>query len=200
MLDPAHPIAELLRHDRRYHFDAYVFVFESLRFAQEKMGSARSRFFDADDLMISPNGTPPGQQLCEAMRRYAHQQYGYLAKQVLNHWGIRRTGDFGEIVFNLIEIGRMAKRPTTDAKTSTTSSTSTKVPAQLPDLGGRRLRGTAVVSRWKTDKRAANSRHRRSPAWPSGATSSLASLVAGRVATFLGGDGGDRLISTGGSE
>jgi uncharacterized repeat protein (TIGR04138 family) len=43
------------------------------------------------------------------MRRYAHQQYGYLAKQVLNHWGITSTGDFGEIVFNLIEIGQMRK-------------------------------------------------------------------------------------------
>ena len=52
-----------------------------------------------------------GQQLCEAMRRYAHEQYGRLAKQVLNHWGITSTGDFGEIVFNLIEIGQMRKTP-----------------------------------------------------------------------------------------
>ena len=36
---------------------------------------------------------------------------GYLAKHVLNHWGVRSTGDFGEIVFNLIEIGQMRKTP-----------------------------------------------------------------------------------------
>lgn len=111
MLDPAHPIAELLRHDRRYHFDAYVFVFEALRFAQEKMGLGVDPDFDADDPDDQPERHVTGQQLCEAMRRYAHQQYGYLAKQVLNHWGIHSTGDFGEIVFNLIEIGQMRKTP-----------------------------------------------------------------------------------------
>jgi uncharacterized repeat protein (TIGR04138 family) len=28
---------------------------------------------------------------------------------VLNHWGVRSTGDFGDIVFNLIDIGQMKK-------------------------------------------------------------------------------------------
>jgi uncharacterized repeat protein (TIGR04138 family) len=32
-----------------------------------------------------------------------------MAKCVLNQWGIRSTGDFGEIVFGLIEIGQMRK-------------------------------------------------------------------------------------------
>ena len=44
-------------------------------------------------------------------RRYALDQYGYMAKTVLNSWGIRGTGDFGEIVFNLIRIGQMRKTP-----------------------------------------------------------------------------------------
>ena len=34
-----------------------------------------------------------------------------MAKTVLNNWGIGSTGDFGEIVFNLIRIGRMRKTP-----------------------------------------------------------------------------------------
>ena len=34
-----------------------------------------------------------------------------MAKTVLNSWGIHRTGDFGEIVFNLIRIGQMRKTP-----------------------------------------------------------------------------------------
>ena len=110
MFDPAHPIAALLRHDRRYHFDAYVFVFEALRFAQENMGlgGAPPEAAEADD---EAERHVSGQQLCEAMRRYAQEQYGYLAKQVLNHWGITGTGDFGEVVFNLIEIGQMRKTP-----------------------------------------------------------------------------------------
>jgi len=50
-----------------------------------------------------------GQQLCEAIRRYALEQYGYMAKIVLNNWGLHTTGDFGEVVYNLIRIGLMKK-------------------------------------------------------------------------------------------
>ena len=32
-----------------------------------------------------------------------------MAKCVLNCWGVQSTGDFGEIVFNLIEAGLMSK-------------------------------------------------------------------------------------------
>jgi len=35
MLDPAHPIAQLLQDDRRYTLEAYVFIFEALRYARE---------------------------------------------------------------------------------------------------------------------------------------------------------------------
>ena len=49
--------------------------------------------------------------MCEAARQYALEQYGYMAKTVLNSWGIHSTGDFGEIVFNLIRIGQMRKTP-----------------------------------------------------------------------------------------
>ena len=48
-----------------------------------------------------------GQDLCEACRLYAIEQYGFLAKIVLETWGIRSTGDFGELVYNLIRIGQM---------------------------------------------------------------------------------------------
>ena len=107
MLDPDHPLADLLRRDRRYHRDAYFFVFEALRYAQEQMGIGgmlASLQSDADE-----ERHVTGQQLCEAIRQYAVQQYGMLAKNVLNEWGVRSTGDFGEIVFNLIRIGQMRK-------------------------------------------------------------------------------------------
>ena len=38
MLNPSHPLAKLLKSDNRYKFDAYVFVFEALKFAHEKLG------------------------------------------------------------------------------------------------------------------------------------------------------------------
>lgn len=52
-----------------------------------------------------------GQELCEALRQYALQQYGYMAFSVLSEWSITATRDFGSIVYNLIEIGLMRKSP-----------------------------------------------------------------------------------------
>ncbi|HWA98685.1 MAG TPA: Minf_1886 family protein [Pirellulales bacterium] len=50
-----------------------------------------------------------GQELCEAIRQYALDQYGFMARRVFESWGIHCTGDFGEIVFNLIKVGEMRK-------------------------------------------------------------------------------------------
>jgi uncharacterized repeat protein (TIGR04138 family) len=110
MIDPNHPIVELMRRDRRFRPDAYRFVFEALRFGQDELGFAQG-LAPADEELDSDEEVRhvTGQQLCEAIRRYALQQFGPLAKQVLNHWGIRSTGDFGDIVFNLIDIGQMKK-------------------------------------------------------------------------------------------
>ncbi len=66
--------------------------------------------FDADEHLASRHVT--GQQLCQACRQYALQQYGYLAKMVLANWGVRQTGDFGNLVYNLIRIEQMRKSET----------------------------------------------------------------------------------------
>ncbi|MEL7335861.1 MAG: Minf_1886 family protein, partial [Planctomycetota bacterium] len=50
-----------------------------------------------------------GQQLCHAARMYALSQYGFLAAKVLSQWGIRSTGDLGNLVYNLIKIEQMHK-------------------------------------------------------------------------------------------
>ena len=96
MIDPSHPIAKLLKEDRRYKIDAYAFVFEALELCPLATGhgqpSGRPR----------PKRTSPeeeerpkeaerhltGQQLCEAIRQYALEQYGYMAQCVLNSWGV----------------------------------------------------------------------------------------------------------------
>lgn len=115
MLDPKHPLAELLRRDRRYQFDAYVFVFDALRFGQEKLGlgaepedfASEAEAVDEEEQEVERHVS--GQELCQAIQHYAIEQYGLLAKSVLAHWGVHTTGDFGEIVFNLIDIGQMRK-------------------------------------------------------------------------------------------
>jgi uncharacterized repeat protein (TIGR04138 family) len=106
MLPPDHPLAELLRRDKRYHRDAYFFVFEALRYAQDQLGLGQPTAGNIED---QEQRHVTGQQLCEAIRRYVVEQYGLMAKSVLNEWGVRSTGDFGEIVFNLIDIGQMRK-------------------------------------------------------------------------------------------
>ena len=50
-----------------------------------------------------------GPELLEGLRVYALDQFGPLAKTVLNSWGIRRCRDFGDIVFNLIEYNVFSK-------------------------------------------------------------------------------------------
>ena len=50
-----------------------------------------------------------GQDLSRAVKEYALQQYGLMARSVLNELGIKKTDDIGRIVYNLIEIGLMKK-------------------------------------------------------------------------------------------
>ena len=79
----------------------------SWRWARRARANRRSRGRESS----APERHVTGQELCEAIRRYALDQYGYMAKTVLNSWGIHGTGDFGEIVFNLIRMGQMRKTP-----------------------------------------------------------------------------------------
>ncbi len=114
MLDPTHPIAKLLEKDRRYKIDAYAFVFEALNYAHTKLGlgtehTSEVEEGESEEETHEQERHLTGQQLCEAIRQYALDQYGFMAKCVLNSWGVNSTGDFGEIVFNLISIGQMRK-------------------------------------------------------------------------------------------
>src|SRR5471032_2988020 len=50
-----------------------------------------------------------GAELLQGIRGHALDQFGPLAKTVLNTWGVRRCPDFGDIVFNLIEYNVFSK-------------------------------------------------------------------------------------------
>ena len=45
-----------------------------------------------------------GRDLTFGISEHALDRFGPLARSVFEHWGIRKTRDFGEIVFNLVEI------------------------------------------------------------------------------------------------
>jgi uncharacterized repeat protein (TIGR04138 family) len=103
-------ITDIARRDGRYKVDAYLFVQQTLAYSQLQRSHRprlSSRSDDGEPLQAKSHLS--GQELCEDVRRYAQELYGLMAKVVLNSWGVRKTGDFGEIVYRLIEIGEMTK-------------------------------------------------------------------------------------------
>jgi uncharacterized repeat protein (TIGR04138 family) len=100
-------LARLLQEDQRYTLEAYRFVSEALNYAQEVLGMGTPDESPAKAEAQEPHLS--GQQLCEAAVIYALEQYGYMARVVLNNIGIRSTSDIGEIVYNLIRIKQMKK-------------------------------------------------------------------------------------------
>ncbi len=111
MLDPA--FTKLLNEDRRYPLEAYIFVFEALQYANNVLGMGSEAASEPGGKSEAEEAGPQkhvsGQELCHAIRQFALEQYGYMAKLVLSNWGLHATSDFGEIVFNLIRIGQMRK-------------------------------------------------------------------------------------------
>ena len=112
MKSPLQAMRDLLNEDKRYKLEAYQFIRESLQYAHEHlMGESDLTTqvgIETEAAKAGPHHVT-GQQLCEACRLYAVEQYGYLAKIVLANWGVHSTSDFGELVYNLIRIEQMRK-------------------------------------------------------------------------------------------
>jgi uncharacterized repeat protein (TIGR04138 family) len=100
-MNPADPLLEIVNRDTRYTIDAYHFVLE----ACEKLLLDQFTSGDFARSHIS------GGQLLEVLRRYALEVFGGKAKSVLSSWGVFKCEDFGDIVFSLIEAGRLTGRP-----------------------------------------------------------------------------------------
>jgi uncharacterized repeat protein (TIGR04138 family) len=92
-----------------YPLAAYAFVQEGLRFTVRRVQEDRAQDNGLGGMASSDHVS--GQQLCVGLRDYAIEQYGMLARVVLEHWQIRRTDDFGRMVFAMIEAGSMSKTP-----------------------------------------------------------------------------------------
>jgi uncharacterized repeat protein (TIGR04138 family) len=85
-----------------YPIEAFAFVREGLNYAVEAV-------HDDSDALPEDERHISGQQLCLAIRDLAISKYGLLAPAVLEHWRVRRTRDFGRIVFAMIDAGLMTK-------------------------------------------------------------------------------------------
>lgn len=100
---------KVLARDARYDVNAYRFVFEALAYTQ--------RLYERDPESREPGRRHvTGQELLEGIRDCAAAQFGPLAPVVFRSWGVMRTEDFGEIVFNLVEAGLMGKTETDTRK------------------------------------------------------------------------------------
>lgn len=98
----------VLRSSVRFHVDAIEFLFDALRHTQEMLG----RTFEADpelDDFDEEQVHITGRELLEGIRDLALQQYGLMARHVFASWGITTTEDFGRIVFDLVDQGKMRK-------------------------------------------------------------------------------------------
>lgn len=92
-------LAAILAQDLRYPRDAYIFLREALDHTQKtivKENRGRLRHVS-------------GQELLAGIREYALEQFGPMVMTVFEEWNIKRCEDFGEMVFNMVEIGLLAK-------------------------------------------------------------------------------------------
>ncbi len=88
----------------RFHPQAYLFVTEALRLAQELLGrEPREEEEDEKSAHIS------GRELLDGVRVLGQKQFGMLAGCVFKAWGVNSTEDFGHIVFELVERGELRK-------------------------------------------------------------------------------------------
>ena len=98
-------LAEVVQRDPRYAYEAYEFVFAALSHTQKLLGRV-----PADDGGVpGPQYHVSGRELVQGIRDLAVREFGFMARIVLRMWGINRTADFGDIVFNLVAENLMSK-------------------------------------------------------------------------------------------
>ena len=89
-------IETLMCQESRYTREAYVFVQMAMDYYRAKYGNEQVRHLT-------------GQELLKGLEELALDQFGPMAPQVLNHWGLFRGEDVGEIVYLFLEHGVMNK-------------------------------------------------------------------------------------------
>ena len=87
-------LKDVVARDGRYHINAYRFVYEALDYTVKQLEKKRHI---------------TGRELLEGIKNLAIEQFGGLAVMVFDVWGVRKTADFGNIVFNLVEADLMSR-------------------------------------------------------------------------------------------
>ncbi len=90
----------IIKKDPRYRKGVYFFVRSALDFTLKNMKKRGD---------TGPTSHVSGQQLLSGIREFAIDQFGPLTPTVFDYWNIRQSGDFGNVVFNLIDVGVLGK-------------------------------------------------------------------------------------------
>jgi uncharacterized repeat protein (TIGR04138 family) len=85
--------------DPRYHAEAYSFIREALDYASKALNKPTEG--------VGRHVT--GQELLACVREFALREFGPMAATVLREWGVKKTEDFGDLVFNLVDSGILGK-------------------------------------------------------------------------------------------
>lgn len=92
-------LEKILAKDSRFPREAYLFLREALDFTQKLIGRENKGAIRH----VS------GQELLDGIRQFGLQQFGPMTATVFEEWGVKNCRDFGDIVFNMVEIGLLAK-------------------------------------------------------------------------------------------
>jgi len=95
-------IQKVRRQDRRFSRNAYYFVLDALDYTMTHFGR---------DQLTGEDRHVGGRELLIGIKEYAAEQFGPMAAMVFERWGVRDASDFGEIVFNLIDVELLSRRP-----------------------------------------------------------------------------------------
>lgn len=87
-------VRRVAKEEGRYDLEAYLFVFQALEFTLKHLTERRH---------IS------GQELLEGIKEFALLNFGAMGKAVFRQWGVRKSVDFGRIVFSLVQAELMSK-------------------------------------------------------------------------------------------
>jgi uncharacterized repeat protein (TIGR04138 family) len=103
-------LAEVDKRDPRFSYEAYEFVFQPLHHTQRLLGREPLTDQDVDPAHAKAHHVS-GPELRHGIRALALQEFGLMARTVFHMWGITKTDDFGDMVFNLVEAELMSKTP-----------------------------------------------------------------------------------------
>ncbi|MBR7105931.1 MAG: hypothetical protein IKC88_02980 [Opitutales bacterium] len=93
-------LESILKDDKRYAVGAYVFVRMALDYTVKRVCEA------------DPNRKQhhvSTQELLDGIKDFALETFGPMAFTLFEEWGVHKTEDFGEIVFNMIQAQALRK-------------------------------------------------------------------------------------------